>query len=326
MPNRETACRRDAAGDIMRTVAHCDARETGMDFKALHYVIAVAENGSISSAAKKLGISQPSLTNYLRRIADEYGVALFERGDGGFVPTYAGERFIAYARQIQNIAGELETRTSRSIERTLCVTCPPFEGSYIHPFAIRQFRQAHPDVNLMLLESNDTAQLLRSGQAELAVTCSVLPGNEFIQTPMLRDEILLVTAKNHAIGEHSTWKTGCARPWVDINLLVGEAFVRLYPYQRTRMLSDELLRREQIQPKILMQTRSVLTAIRVAATGAGVCFAPASGIRHFLFPESPEFYSVGDPITMDVYLTRLKNSHLDKAAGDFAKLVVDFAR
>lgn len=296
-----------------------------MDFKALHYVIAVAENGSISSAAKKLGISQPSLTNYLHRVAEELGVALFERGEGGFVPTYAGERFIAYARQIQSIAGELDNVSPRESGKTLTVTLPPFEGSYIHPFAIRRFRETHPDVNLMLIESNDTAEILRNGQADFGITTTVLPGNEFTQTLLVRDEILLVTAKNHPIGSHSMWKEGCQRPWVDVNLLVGESFIRLFPYQRTRMLSDDLLEREKIQPKVLMQTRSIITAIRVAATGAGVCFAPSTGIRHFQYPESPAFYSVGDPILMDVYFTRLKNAHLDEATGAFATLITDFA-
>ncbi|MCD8140848.1 MAG: LysR family transcriptional regulator [Planctomycetaceae bacterium] len=297
-----------------------------MDFKALHYVIAVAENGSISSAAKKLGISQPSLTNYLHRVADELGAPLFERGDRGYVPTYAGERFIAYARQIQSIAGELDNLSPRENGKTVRVTLPPFEGSFIHPFAIRRFRETHPDVNLMLIESNDTAEILRNGQADFAITATILPGNEFTQTLLVQDEILLVTANNHPIESHSIWKPGCQRPWVDVNLLVGEPFIRLFPYQHTRMLSDALLERENIQPKVLMQTRSVLTSIRVAATGAGVCFAPSSGIRDSQFPESPAFYSVGDPVVMDVYFTKLKYSHLDDAASDFATLITDFTR
>ncbi|MCD8352139.1 MAG: LysR family transcriptional regulator [Planctomycetaceae bacterium] len=297
-----------------------------MDFKSMRYVMAVVENGSISSAAKTLGISQPSLTTYLRNLSDNLGVELFERGEGGYVPTYAGERFIAYARQIESIAGELEKVAPREADRFLRVTCPPFEGSYIHPFAIRQFRIAHPNVNLMMIESNDTAELLRSGQADLAVTTSVLPGNEFFQVPLMRDEILLVTSRDHPVSEHAVWKQDCFKPWVDINLLSGDSFIRLFPYQRTRVLSDELLAREKIAPRILMQTRSVLTAIRVAATGAGVSFAPATGTRHFRFSEAPAFYSVGDPVVMDVYFTRLKNVRPDEATEHFTKLVLDFAR
>lgn len=297
-----------------------------LDFKPLHYVIAVAENGSISSAAKKLGISQPSLTNYLHNLSDSLGVELFERGERGYVPTYAGERFIAYARQMQSIAGELEKVRPKDADRLLRVTCPPFEGSYIHPFAIRRFREMHPDVNLLMIESNDTAEILRSGQAEIAVTTSVLPGNEFHQTLLVRDEILLVTARDHPIGEHAVWREGCSRPWVDINVASGEAFIRLFPYQRTRVLSDELLEREKINPRSLMQTRSVLTAIRVAATGAGVSFAPGIGVRNFRFSESPDFFSVGDPILMDVYFTRLRSFQPGVEARDFAKLVLDFAR
>ncbi len=150
-----------------------------MDFKALNYVLAVADKRSISAAARHLGISQPSLTTYLANISEQLGVVLFERREEGYVPTYAGERFVASARQMLGIAGELKNLQPKSGERIIRVTCPPFEGSYIHPFANRRFRELYPDINLMLRETNHMADLLRSGQADVAVTSYNLPGSGF---------------------------------------------------------------------------------------------------------------------------------------------------
>lgn len=297
-----------------------------MDFKPLHYVLAIAEKRSISAAARQLGISQPSLTNYLHNLTGQLGVDLFERNESGFVPTYAGERYIASARQMLVVAGELKNIVPRAQERVIRVTCPPFEGSYIHPFAIRRFREIYPEVNILMLETNDMAELLRSGQADVAVTSSVLPGKDFVYRRLVRDEILLVTAKDHPVGKHAVWRENCSYPWVDINLLHGESFILLFPYQRTRMLSDALLERERIVPRVLMQTRSVLTSIRVASTGAGVCFAPAVGMKFFRFHESPAFYSVGDPIVMDVNFAQLDGVQLSEEAEKFVALVTNFAR
>lgn len=299
-----------------------------MDFKALHYVIAIAENGSLSAAARKLGITQPSLTNYLANITQSLGVALFDREEGRFVPTYAGERYIASARQILSMARGLANleEANSPLEKQIRVTCPPFEGSYINPFAVRRFRELYPDVGLMMLESNDTAELLRSGQADVAITSAKLPGKDFSYTHMVRDEILLVTQKNHPVGKHATWRENCAAPWVDINLVCNDAFVMLFPYQQTRILSDALLRRERITPRVFMQTRSVQTSIRMASSGAAVCFAPAIGMRHYSFMESPEFYSVGDPIHMDVNFVRVRDAEGSEELGGLMRLLTDFLR
>jgi Transcriptional regulator len=297
-----------------------------MDFKALHYVIAVAENGSVSAAARKLGISQPSLTAYIANLSQSLGVALFDRVEGKFVPTYAGERFVVSARQILSMAKGLDHIKAETQERRIRVTCPPFEGSYINPYAVWRFRELFPDIGILMLESNDMAELLRSGQADVAVTSTVLPGKGFVYTPLVRDEILLVTQKNHPVGKHATWKENCSAPWVDINLTCNDAFIMLYPYQQTRILSDALLQRERITPRILMQTRSVLTSIRMASSGAAVCFAPAIGTRYFRFAESPAFYSVGDPVCMDVNFVRLHGAEESEELTEFMRLLADFSK
>lgn len=277
-----------------------------IDFKSLRYVLAVAEIGSISGAAKELGISQPSLSKYLQNLGESLGVRLFERTDGKLMPTYAGERYISAARNILKVAEELDDVSPRQ-ERFFRVACPPFEGSYIHPFAILQFCEKCPDSRLMIIESNEISSLLYSGQANLAITNYKVKGDGLTSELLTHDEVLLVTSASHSIGNSAVWKQGCKRPWVDINLLRNETFIQLFPDQRTRVLSDELLAKENIIPKVMLQTRSTLTAIRVAATGAGVCFAPETGMRSFKFPETPSLFSVGAPIIMDVYFTYNKN-------------------
>ena len=170
------------------------------------------------------------------------------------------------------------------------------------------------------------AGLLRAGQADLAMASSVLPGKDFVYSHLVRDEVLLGTRNNHPVGEHATWKENCAAPWVDINRVCNEDFALLYPYQQTRVLSDALLLRERITPNVCMQTRSVLTTIRLASTGAAVCFAPWIGTRSYRFEESPAFYSVGDPIYMDVNCVRLRGTEAGEELAVFMRLLADFSR
>lgn len=294
-----------------------------MDFRSLRYVLAVAEKGGISTAAKELGISQPSLSRYLQHIHESVGLPLFERNGGEMTPTFAGERYLSAAQQMLRVIDELPK--VGSVRRTLRITCPPFEGTYIHPFALRQFCERHPDVEVVMFESMETERRLATGEADLAIASHKvnLPG--FAAKTLIQDEILLVTAHNHPMGNQAVWKKGCRRPWLDIRKIWGEPFIKLFPDQRVRELSDALLAREKVTPKILMQTRSVLNAIRIAATGAGACFAPALGMQHFRFNEPPAFFSVGDPLLMDVYCIH-RGDGQNELVDDFIKLVEDFLR
>lgn len=71
-----------------------------MTLQQLRYVTAVADAGTISRAAEKYFISQPSLTNAVRELEQELGVTLFRRTNRGVLPTPDGDEFLGYARQV----------------------------------------------------------------------------------------------------------------------------------------------------------------------------------------------------------------------------------
>jgi DNA-binding transcriptional LysR family regulator len=261
------------------------------------------ESGTISGAARILGISQPSLTKYIQRLQAELGVELFYRDGGKLIPTYAGNRYLSGVRNIIPLLDDLRS-FEQPVSKFLCIAYLPFEGVYIHPFAIQKFHEAHPDYQLMMRETRDLIYEVVSGASDLAIAnfpVSETEAKGCVSELLVQDELLLVTSGNHPAGKTATWNVKCRKPWVDVNLLRNDLFVQLYPEQSTRKLSDELLAREHIKPRILMQTRSVLTAIRMAVAGTAVCFAPGIAMWNFAFPEPLSFFSVGDPVTMNVY-------------------------
>jgi DNA-binding transcriptional LysR family regulator len=273
------------------------------DFKSIRYVATIAESGTLSGAARALGISQPSLTKYIQRLQGELGVELFRRDGSKLIPTYAGNRYLSNVRNIIPLLDDL-CSFEQPIAKFLRIAYLPFEGVYVHPFAIQKFHEAHPDYQLFMRETRDLINEVVSGTSDLAIINFPLSETEvkgYVSELLVRDELLLVTAENHPVGKTATWDAKCRKPWVDINLLRNDIFIQLYPEQSTRKLSDELLAREHIKPRILMQTRSVLTAIRMAAAGVAVCFAPEIAMKNFAFPEPLSFFSVGDPVTMNVY-------------------------
>ena len=77
-----------------------------MTLTQLHYVITIAETGSMNKAAELLYVAQPSLTNAIKELEKELGITLFFRNGKGVTLTNDGSEFLLYARQIY---GEYET-------------------------------------------------------------------------------------------------------------------------------------------------------------------------------------------------------------------------
>ena len=96
-----------------------------MTLQQLKYAICVAEEGKINLAAKKLYISQPSLTQAIRELEDDIGVTIFLRTNRGVVLTPEGEEFMSYARQVVDQMDLLEEKYkgAKKKPRSFCVSC-----------------------------------------------------------------------------------------------------------------------------------------------------------------------------------------------------------
>ena len=83
-------------------------RRTIVTLQQLRYVTTIANIGSISEAAKRLFVSQPSLTKAIKELEKEMGITIFDRTNKGITVSKEGERFLGYARQVLEQATLLE--------------------------------------------------------------------------------------------------------------------------------------------------------------------------------------------------------------------------
>lgn len=106
-----------------------------MKLQQLIYVLAVADNNSISEAAKSLFMSQPSLTNSIKELEDEIGVKIFNRNNRGVELTNEGDEFLGYARQVLDQVKLLEDRYINGENRRILFSV----SSQHYSFAINAF-------------------------------------------------------------------------------------------------------------------------------------------------------------------------------------------
>ena len=148
-----------------------------MDLRQLRYFTAIVEQGSFSKAALKLRVAQPALSQHLRHMEDELGVALLHRGTRGVQPTEAGERLLTKARII--LAEFAELRDSVRGEQAapageVRIGLPGTVSEQFSVPLIEATQDRFPDVRIRIAEamSGFVLDWLRKGEVDLAVIYS----------------------------------------------------------------------------------------------------------------------------------------------------------
>lgn len=174
-----------------------------MTLQQLKYITTVAETGNITEAAKRLFITQPSLTNAIRDLENEMQVTIFNRTNKGVVVTNEGDVFLSYARQILEQVGLLEEKYLNVKERRsrFSVSCQHYSFA-VNAFVdvIKQFDANQYDFTLRETQTHEIIEDVSKLKSEIGILY-VSSKNEEVINKMLRQNGLdfkeLFMAKPH---------------------------------------------------------------------------------------------------------------------------------
>lgn len=240
--------------------------------RQLQFFVAAAEQGSVSGAARALSISQSSVTEAIRALEDDLGVALFDRQARGIDITHKGSAFLRHARQIladvatarTTFKDEAETATGR-----LSLGVTSLVAGYVLSDILSRFRRAFPQVELNVIEDNgDYLQhLLIGGELDVAVllTSSVKDRMALHVETLLVSPYRLWLPLAHPLAQQEA---------IALDELAGQPLIQLMVdeiEESTRRLMAALA----VKPKIAFRTRSVEAVRSLVATGAGLAILPS---------------------------------------------------
>lgn len=176
-----------------------------MELRQLRYFVAVAEEGSISRAAKKIFLTQPALSRQIRALEEEIGQCLLERQAHSIRLTPVGEALLREAGELLTQAGEMLERV-RSAGRgvRLRVGYAPSLASGMLSAAVENFTQAHPKarVELFDLATKEMLAGLESDKLDVVVTVRPQSGTRgLIWTPLTRAEWQLAISRTHPLAQ-----------------------------------------------------------------------------------------------------------------------------
>lgn len=246
-----------------------------MDLLLLRSFLAVAEVGAITEAAERIGITQPALSRRIAQLEDQLGVELFVRGRKGAELTAIGRLVESEAHAIVDRYERLrETVTShqRLEAGTVRIGGGATAVSFILPEAIAAFQTSHPQVRFQLREagSRAIADDVVAGQLELGVVTLPVNDRELVITPLLIDQIVLVTRHDHPLATRRR-----IRP-VDLS---DQAFVAFEAGSALRQIIDGRLREAGVEVKVVMELRSIPAILRMVVTTGNLAFVSRLGME-----------------------------------------------
>jgi DNA-binding transcriptional LysR family regulator len=250
----------------------------GVELRHLRSFLAVAEELHFGRAAARLHISQPPLSQQIRRLEDEVGARLFRRTNRRVQLTSAGRAFLNEARQAIASA-ERAVGAAQRAERgeigelvvgyVMSATYGPF------PEMIRRFRKRLPEVDLKLrnLRSVHQSQALRDRRIDVGLVRPHAADSRIEYETLWREPVVVALPSDHPLAH---------RPAVDIADLATDIFL-IAPAEDTAAFHDEvfaLCRRAGFTPRVEEGVPDVQAALALVAAGLGV-HAVAAALQRF---------------------------------------------
>lgn len=272
-------------------------------FQQLRYALMVAEAGSISAAAKRLFISQPSLTAAIRDLERELGITIFSRTNHGVGISPEGEEFLGYARQVMEQTELIEERYygKSAVRRQFCVSTQHYS------FAVEAFvallREHGGEQYDFRIRETKTYEIL-DDVSRLKSEVGVLyrnPFNETILTKTMREKSLkfypLFVAKPHVfvgtgspLAQKSSVTLGDLAPYPRLSYEQGE--------HNSFYFSEEILSTLECRKNIMVSDRATLFNLLIGLDGytisSGVISESLNGPNIVAIPlEVDDFMEIG---------------------------------
>ncbi|VBB09102.1 transcription regulator hth lysr [Lucifera butyrica] len=288
-----------------------------MDIRQLHYFLAIAEEGQITGAAKRLHMAQPPLSQQLKLLETELGVQLIRRGSRRIQLTEAGS---ALRNRAEQILALMET-TFKEVKEfhdgdkgTLAIGTVASLGATLLPERIRLFREQYPGIDFILCEGETQriSELLNRGVIEIGMVRLPFDSNVFESVTLPKEP--MVAAINRSCGSYDDNTTV-----IQLKELVN---MPLMVHRRHEALIIKACREAGFEPSILCIGDDIRSLLAWADAGIGTAIATQSAAG--LIPSTNLCYrQIAAPdLETTAAVIWMRNRYLSTAARRFLEIFI----
>jgi DNA-binding transcriptional LysR family regulator len=148
-----------------------DWRSVKFDWNKARAFLVTAEEGSLSAAARALGMAQPTLGRQVDGLEQELGIVLFERVGRGLTLTPSGLELLEHVREMGEAAGRVSMTAlgqSQALEGTICISASETYAAVLLPPIIAKLRRMEPGIQVEIVVANHASDLRRR-EADIAI-------------------------------------------------------------------------------------------------------------------------------------------------------------
>ena len=296
------------------------------------YFLTIVREGSFSKAAEKLFISQPYLSQYVRRLEDQFGVELLDRRKTPLALTEAGRVYVNYlescAQLHQKLLCDFDLLGSHQ-EQQLRLGLTNWRANALLPDILPVYAERCPQVRIEVIEqsADELFTLVTEGRADLAVvnTPSEPPAGVTTET-IVYERILLAANRRNAVTQELLRRRQSGEP-LDLHLLENERVVLMRPGIFLAARVQNYLDKEQITLKNVTYGTNTTTALILTAQNYGFCFVNETGVRSAPHREELAFFDLDTPdLVHPLCVVYKKNSYLRPVERTFIDVTIGFYR
>lgn len=171
-----------------------------MTIRHLKIFITVADCGKMNLAAKKLYISQPSVSQAIQELEKEYGIQLFERLSQKLYITDNGEKLLSYARHIVDSYEEMDLAMKNAGEHIkIRIGCSVSVGTCLIGKVLDELEKVHQNLDTQVVINNTTTieKQIANSDLDVGIVEGIISNTDMQQIPLCQDELVIVVGKGH---------------------------------------------------------------------------------------------------------------------------------
>ena len=292
-----------------------------MNEKHMQYVLTVLKEGSFTNAAKKLYVSQPSLSQIIKTAESNLGAPIFDRSTDPITLTPAGQLYVEAARQVTTISTNLRKQVeelSKEEFGTIRLGISVQRGMELLPELYPRFKKRFPHVGLELHEQGSATmeKSVLEGEVGIALLTTFPRHEELVYDLIQEEKLVLIVNRECELAKRIAPGTP-----IDILEARDETFISSQSGHSVRTIQDSLFITRDMKPKIDLVTISIEVGKHVVAASPVVMACPDSYVETDNSPDSAYFsytiLGVENPrhfyacYRKDMYLTKYMKGFLE---------------
>lgn len=301
-----------------------------MSNRILRHLEAIIETGSIIAASRRLFVSQPSLSQYVKRLEEEYEITIFNRQVTPWTLTQEGQELLEAQRRIDEIERECRQRfadrKNLKIGEIRIASTAYRTATLLNP-VLSHFKKENPGIVVRIEEGNTTEVLglIEAGHADCGVVISSMIPPTLDHVHIYSEEVLIGLPGEHPYVKSNPKPAKRFDP-LPLEKISDTPFIIMKNGQAFHEYFYNLCRDNHVEPLITLETQSILTVPALISTGIGAALIPSTIINDCLKRNIAVYRPVPSFPSNDVSIAWKRNRYQSHATSKFIQRAIEILK